>query len=60
MSGGNPFVPAWRIDTITGTMEFCTYDPGGYPIGRTIRQENIDCAPAPPVPKVADYNPLSK
>jgi hypothetical protein len=30
MNQGSPFFFAWRIDTATGRLEACTYDPGGW------------------------------
>lgn len=30
MNQGSPFLFAWRLDTKTGALEMCTYDPGGW------------------------------
>lgn len=29
-SSGTPYIFAWRLDTRTGNLEMCTYDPGGW------------------------------
>jgi hypothetical protein len=36
---GSPFMFAWHLDTKTGALEMCTYDPGGWNL--------LDGKPAP-------------
>jgi len=53
--GGTPHYYAWRLDTVTGDLQMCAYDPGGWkrleaPDG--VVKETLDCttplaAPAP-------------
>ena len=30
VSSGSPLLFAWRLDTKTGALAMCTYDPGGW------------------------------
>jgi hypothetical protein len=49
MNEGSPFMFAWRLDTKTGALEMCLYDPGGW-INAGIKMpmpENLSCR-APP------------
>ena len=39
---GSPFIFAWRLDTQTGALEMCTYDPGGWPNPVTKGDRNRD------------------
>jgi hypothetical protein len=45
---GSPFIFAWRLDTKTGALEMCTYDPGGWmnPTGKMPHAESLGCTPA--------------
>jgi hypothetical protein len=41
---------AWRINTVTGSLEFCTYDPGGIVVGTAVTKEKLLCtAPVKPL-----------
>jgi hypothetical protein len=41
---------AWRINTVTGSLEFCTYDPGGNVVGTALTKEKLLCtAPVKPL-----------
>jgi hypothetical protein len=41
---------AWRINTVTGSLEFCTYDPGGVVVGTSVTKEKLLCtAPVRPL-----------
>jgi hypothetical protein len=45
---GSPFVFAWRLDTKTGALEMCTYDPGGWinAAAKMPQPESLNCTPA--------------
>lgn len=36
---------AWRLNTETGALEFCTYDSGGMVIGNRVTAELLKCTP---------------
>jgi hypothetical protein len=41
---------AWRLNSQTGALEFCTYDPGGVVLGTTPTKETLLCtAPVKPL-----------
>ena len=41
---------AWRLNTLTGSLEFCTYDPGGIVVGTSVTKEKLLCtAPVKPL-----------
>jgi hypothetical protein len=44
-NSGNPLIYAWRLDTETGALEMCTYDPGGYPnpASKLPQTESLSC-----------------
>jgi len=52
MNQGSPFMFAWRLDTKTGAMEMCTYDPGGWlnAATKTPVPETLNCT-APNMPE---------
>lgn len=45
---GTLYFFAWRLDTKTGDVEVCTYDPGGWMNAATKMPANqsLDCTPA--------------
>src|SRR5580700_8948951 len=45
---GSPFIFAWRLDTKTGALEMCTYDPGGWmnAAAKMPQSESLNCTPA--------------
>lgn len=44
---GSPFFFAWRLDTKTGALEMCTYDPGGWMMATKLpAPESLNCSPA--------------
>jgi len=45
---GSPFIFAWRLDTKTGALEMCTYDPGGWvnQVTKIPANEALNCTPA--------------
>ncbi len=41
---------AWRLNSQTGALEFCTYDPGGVVVGTGVSKETLLCtAPVKPL-----------
>jgi hypothetical protein len=55
---GTPHYYAWRIDTVTGALQMCAYDPGGWkrpdaPGG--VGQETLECSPSK-LPAVHDVD----
>jgi hypothetical protein len=41
---------AWRLNSQTGALEFCTYDPGGVVLGTAPTKETLLCtAPVKPL-----------
>jgi hypothetical protein len=39
---------AWRLDSVTGSAEFCTYDSGGEPVGTLTMPESLRCVSETP------------
>jgi hypothetical protein len=50
MNQGTPFMFAWRLDTKTGALQMCTYDPGGWTNTATKMPmpDNLNCTPSKP------------
>jgi hypothetical protein len=46
---------AWRLNSQTGALEFCTYDQGGIVVGTTVTPEKLACS-APVKPLEIDNN----
>ncbi len=42
---GTPYMFAWRLDTKTGDLEMCTYDPGGWTRAVSKKPETLNCSP---------------
>lgn len=42
---GTPYMFAWRLDTKTGDLEMCTYDPGGWTRAISKKPETLNCSP---------------
>jgi hypothetical protein len=40
----SPLYSAWRVNTKTGALEICYYDPGGTVIGATVTPEKLTCS----------------
>lgn len=46
---GTPHYFAWKIDTVTGAVQVCAYDPGGWKRPNTpggVGQETLECFPS--------------
>jgi len=47
--GQQVFYFAWRLDTVTGSVEMCTYDPGGWKLPSPpggIATQSVSCTAA--------------
>jgi hypothetical protein len=45
--GGNPYLMAWRLDTKSGDLEMCIYDPGDFSLTKKIPiPASLSCTPA--------------
>ena len=43
-SNNTPLYSAWRLNTKTGALEFCYYDPGGTVTGTAVTPEKLTCS----------------
>jgi len=45
MVSGTPYFFAWLLDTKTGQVKFCTYQPGGWEVikGKAPMPETLEC-----------------